>query len=96
MTANLAGKTPQYSYVIFFKDGSKGHLDIYPDFVFLNVGHGRTISKNYITGLRKVGKQAMNRVGVEFEYYDFFGNKEIDNFSMNENNFLALKKNLGK
>ncbi|MFH0922660.1 MAG: hypothetical protein V1811_01225 [Candidatus Micrarchaeota archaeon] len=96
MALNLAGKTPQTSYVIFFKDGLKGHIDVYQDSIYLNVGHGKTIGKNYITGLTKIGKQAMNRVAVDFEYYDSFGNKETDRFSMNENNFLGLKKILGK
>ena len=96
MALNLAGKAPQTSFVIFFKDGMKGHLDVYSDFIYLNVGHGKTIGFNYITGLQKTGKQAMNRVGVDFEYYDSFGNKEVDNFSMNETNFLSLKKLLGK
>lgn len=94
-TVSQSKPAPLQSFPVFFKD-SRGTLDIHADYVFLNTGHGKSIKKNYITGLRKTGKQALNRVGVEFEYYDFFGNKETDVFAMSENNFAALKKVLGK
>lgn len=57
---------------------------------------GRKIAKNMVSAIEDVGKASLGKVQVDFEYYDFTGNKEKVSFLMNENEFHALKKTLGK
>lgn len=57
---------------------------------------GKRIGRNMVSAVESIGKVALGKVEVSFEYYDFTGNKETVSFFMNENEFLSLKKTLGK
>ncbi len=57
---------------------------------------GRKIGRNMVSAVRDVAKASLGKVEVEFEYYDLMGNKEVMKILMNENEFRALKKTLGK
>ncbi|GEM_PF-4724429 len=89
MAENKEGK---WSFTFTTQDGV-GKIDVGTDDL---MAFGKKIGRNMVSAVRNVGKAAFGKVEVEFEYYDLMGDKEIVKILMNENEFRALKKNLGK
>lgn len=85
-------KQGKWSFSYTTQDGA-GKIEMDVDGL---MAFGRKIEKRMVSAVRDVGKAALGKVEVEFEYYDLMGNKETVKFLMNENEFRALKKTLGK
>ena len=77
----------------FTTDSGVGKIEVDADSLF---AFGRKIGREMVSAVHDAGKAAFGKVHVEFEYYDLMGNKEVIEFLMNENEFKALKKTLGK
>ncbi|MEM4255068.1 MAG: hypothetical protein QXR53_01930 [Candidatus Norongarragalinales archaeon] len=89
MAENKQGK---WSFSYTTQDGI-GRIEINEDDL---TAFGRKIGRNMVSAIRDVAKASLGKVEVEFEYYDLMGNKETVKILMNENEFRALKKTLGK
>jgi hypothetical protein len=57
---------------------------------------GKKIGRNMVSAVSEVSKASLGKVEVDFEYYDMMGSKNSVRLLMNENEFRALKKTLGK
>lgn len=90
----MVGKAKQ-RFAIFYGDKT-GEIEVYEDEIVLKTNKQIKIRKNYIGSLENKGKIALSRVAASLSYYDIFANKETMDFAMRENDFLALKKILGK
>ncbi|HLD63099.1 MAG TPA: hypothetical protein VI875_04490 [Candidatus Norongarragalinales archaeon] len=86
------GKNGKWSFT-YTTNAGVGKIEVGED--DLNA-FGRKIGRNMISAVRDVAKASLGKVEVEFEYYDLMGNKEVVKILMNENEFRALKKTLGK
>ncbi len=73
-----------------------GAIEVAEDKITLQLGKTTTIRQGYVVSVQKTGDLALNKVAVQFEYFDLFGNKETKNFAMHENDLKILKKALGK
>jgi len=73
-----------------------GTIEVGEDKISLQLGKTTTIRQGYVVSVQKTGDLALNKVGVQFEYFDLFGNKETRNFAMHENDLKILKRALGK
>jgi hypothetical protein len=85
----------KHSYATFFGD-SKGNVTSYEDGVEFDSPRKVLITSNYITSLEKLASKSLNKCDVRLNYYDIFGNKTDLAFMMYENEFRALKADLGK
>ena len=86
------GKNGKCSFTYTTSDGA-GKIEVNADDL---TAFGRKIGRNMVSAVRDVAKASLGKVEVEFEYYDLMGNKEVVKMLMNENEFRALKKTLGK
>ncbi|MFH1056380.1 MAG: hypothetical protein V1717_01120 [Candidatus Micrarchaeota archaeon] len=77
----------------FTTDQGAGKIEVGEDGL---LAFGRKIGRNMVSAIRDVGKASLGKVKVEFEYYDFTGTKNTVEILMNENEFRAFKKTLGK
>ena len=77
----------------FTNDGGVGKIEVGEDDL---LAFGKKIGRNMVSAVRDVAKASLGKVEVEFEYYDLMGNKNVVAFLMNENEFRAFKKTLGK
>lgn len=73
-----------------------GTIEVGEDKITLQLGKTTTIRQGYVVSVQKTNDLALNKVGVRFEYFDLFGNKETKTFAMHENDLKILKKALGK
>ena len=77
----------------FTNDGGVGKIEVGENDL---LAFGKKIGRNMVSAVRDVAKASLGKVEVEFEYYDLMGNKNAVAFLMNENEFRAFKKTLGK
>ena len=80
------------------QDGEKrGTIEFAGDTLTLRFGsRPLAIKTNYIAAVEKNGDLPLSKVSATLVYYDMFGNKENVPFVINETDFRALKKRLGK
>jgi len=80
-----------------YLNNDRGSIDLHGDNLILSIGSGsRTIKKSYVVSFNKTRDLALNKVGVNLTFYDFYGNKETREFAMLENDYRILKKTLKK
>ena len=79
-----------------YLDKGRGSIEVFDDGVEVNAGRVLQMRNNYVVSLERGNKLPLSKVGAIVWYYDMFGNKESIAFAMNEDDFRALKKILGK
>ena len=94
MCASTLGQL-RHSFAVFFGD-SKSTLSAYEDGIELDSPRKILVTKNYVTALERLSGKPLNKCQCRLDYFDMFGNKASLEFSMYENEFLALKADLGK
>jgi hypothetical protein len=78
------------------KGDSRGSIEVYEEGIALHLGKSKSIRFNYVDSLSKNADLALNKVSATINYFDMFCNRESETFSMQEHDFRALKKILGK
>ncbi len=79
-----------------YLDKGRGSVEVYDEGVEISAGKLLQLRNNYVVSLERGNKLPLNKTGAIIWYYDMFGNKESSAFAMNEDDFRALKKILGK
>ena len=80
-------------FFTFTTDEGIGKIEVGADDL---LAFGKKIGRNMISAVNEVSKASLGKVEVDFEYYDMMGSKNNIKLLMNENEFRALKKTLGK
>ncbi|HIH20760.1 TPA: hypothetical protein HA244_05830 [Candidatus Micrarchaeota archaeon] len=85
-------KQGKWSFTFTTNDGV-GKIEVDAGHLF---AFGKKIARNMVSAVEDVEKAALGKVKVELQYYDMTGSKNTFEFFMNENEFRAFKKTLGK
>ncbi len=88
---------PSNEYTVYF-GSAPGRISMYSDGIVIRNGKRDTpVRSNYVEQVtRLAGDALLGKVSVELSYFDMFGNREAVEVRMRENDYRALKKDLGK
>ncbi len=79
-----------------YLDRGRGSVEVFEDGVEVSAGRLLQLRNNYLVSIERGNKLPMTKVGATIWYYDMFGNRESTSFAINEDDFRALKKIIGK
>ena len=94
---NYANQKPSHEYSVYFGT-TMGRIAVYADGIVLKTGRKDIpVRSNYVESVsREQGEALLGKIVVDINYFDMFGNRESCQVKMRENDYLALKKDLGK
>ena len=94
---NYANQKPSHEYTVYYGT-SLGKISVYPDGIVLKTGRKDIpVRSNYVESVsREMGEALLGKISVDINYFDMFGNRESVQIKMRENDYQALRKDLGK
>jgi len=94
---NYEKEKPLRDYLVYF-GSTLGKISVYDDGVVIQTGKKHIpVRTNYVEALNRAGGEPiLGKVTVELSYFDMFGNREVLEVRMRENDLAALKQDIGR